>query len=284
MSDNEFGQRRPTTEPILNCKGAGLQEGIPRLGPGDARNGETYIYIVAFGDVVKVGRSAGPRERVVQHRRTFAQHGPLHRIWISGPHMDSRANELALIDYCQQIGKLIPGTTEAFSGVPVEAVVRLAEGLPYLRFDVEAAELVRSKARAEYREHLDETGVSLRMIDFHSPDFVLVKRDVWNRLHEESLPRMFGRAGDQHAVTSIAPTGIPDSLVMEMAEVLADGDIESLMDMTFIDIISHAARSKVSLEAALLRTYALENKREDLLRTVRDAWLTGVDRSNGGAS
>lgn len=96
--------------------------------------GTQHLYILQFGDLVKVGRTNNPTGRFVFHRnsnlRSFG--GPLVRAWVSAAHATARTNEDALRGFCKEIGgRRWTYKHEVFTGLTdrVESVIERAAAL-----------------------------------------------------------------------------------------------------------------------------------------------------------
>jgi hypothetical protein len=101
--------------------------------PGKSEHGG-YVYVLQFsGDILKVGRSVNPKNRLPQHAqmaRSFNQR--LLKCWVSPPHPTALKNERSLIKFCAQIMDRTTGlgAGEYFSGDKFEDVVNFAKTLP----------------------------------------------------------------------------------------------------------------------------------------------------------
>lgn len=258
---------------------------LPRIPTAERHDYEGHVYVLRFGEVVKVGTTTDPGARIARHAKShLSKHGAIDRIWVSVPHIDAEATERALIDFCQANGVVIPGSSESFTGLDIRNVVDFARSLPYRRVDV--AEWLRrvSALREEQRQYTERTGFAASVGDFFDPNFVCVRRDVWNEVNalaNRSPARMFGRVGGEYRIPEIQAGMVVDELIMSLAD-LRKSDAQAILDMDYIDLLEDTAMNMVRSEALNLRAFAIENDRQDMLTKVGAAWLTGVDGPASG--
>jgi hypothetical protein len=257
----------------------------PRIPTAQRHSYEGHVYVLQFGSAVKVGTTTDPCSRIARHARShLSNHGALSRIWISTPHVEAEANERALIDFCEARGRVIPGSSESFLGVDVDHVVTFAGSLPYHRVDVAEWRRRISAAREEQRRYTERTGFATSIQEFLDPDFVCVRRDIWDQvsaLAGRSLPRMFGRVGDEYQIPEVQAGRVVDELIMSLAA-LRKSDAQAILDMDYIDLLQDAAMNMVRAEALNLRAFSIANGRQDMLTKVSAAWLAGVDEPGFG--
>jgi len=86
--------------PIFDFNGTDIGFPLPFFNVNNQRAGEGFLYILAFGDMVKIGQTTKPRNRIAEHRRSsIDRQGPLHRAWISPPHLRPRETERAVVGF-----------------------------------------------------------------------------------------------------------------------------------------------------------------------------------------
>jgi len=87
------------------------------------------IYVIAMGDMIKVGRAANAASRLSSHRLEVNRHGKeVTGEWMSQPHVGWRGNESRLIEFCNSLGGEHKGS-EYFIGLDFEHVRTYAETL-----------------------------------------------------------------------------------------------------------------------------------------------------------
>jgi hypothetical protein len=91
-----------------------------------------HVYVIRFtSDVVKVGWSQKPHDRLKAHNVAARVHGgQIAEQWISKPHAAASANEKALIAFCAQRASSVAGA-EYFTGISYSDVVEFAKTLNY---------------------------------------------------------------------------------------------------------------------------------------------------------
>lgn len=70
-----------------------------------------HLYVIEFASgVVKVGKSADPKERIARHTLLARAHGgDVVRTWVSPEHYRSGESERELIDFCARSGEPVAG-------------------------------------------------------------------------------------------------------------------------------------------------------------------------------
>jgi hypothetical protein len=98
--------------------------------PLDVRGDESCTYVVQFSSgVIKVGHSWQPKGRIATHAAAAAVHGvSVTRTWFSPPHINTIANESALIEFAKGRFALNSGN-EYFANADFDALVDFAASL-----------------------------------------------------------------------------------------------------------------------------------------------------------
>lgn len=132
-----------------------------------------HVYVIRFtSDVIKVGWSQKPHERLKVHAQAARTHGGgIAEQWISKPHAAAASNEKALIDFCARQATSVAGA-EYFTGLSYSAVVEFAKTLNYK--PISRMEREQAKREAQERRSRSLSGM-LGVVETERPP----RRDDW---------------------------------------------------------------------------------------------------------
>lgn len=123
---------------------------------------EGHIYVVEFSTgVVKPGKTIRPETRLIEHRMAAERFGVrIARSWVSPLHKGVSSNEKTLLRWCAEHGgKQRPSKSEYYTGVSYEALLVIAEQLPF-------AEPIGSAAQRKRVASAMERAFTSRLVHF----------------------------------------------------------------------------------------------------------------------
>lgn len=237
--------------------------------PGKARYGG-YIYVLEFSNgTIKVGRTKNPRGRFATHKRSSNTFGiGLDRWWFSRLHNQWQENEEKLIGLARQLGTAHGDSSEYFAGIDFYTLVQKAEHLQFPHVDV-----VAEKAREEEIRELYVRHGGFRMHGLPEPALSQGKQaDNYSEAIHKAVALLLGRQEDgRYQVPSLNPDEIPSlELIKDLAEITGRSLVE-VASMNFIDLLEYIITTVVRTEAMELKTYAIQNSHDDLLRPLYPA-------------
>lgn len=223
-----------------------------------------HVYVIQFSDqTIKVGRTRRPRHRIRAHQDDAAKFGiRIENVWLSRHHVEYKANERDLISHMHSLATLSAGS-EYFTGGSFSDATAYAQSLPTTAW---------SQAEVALREEEDRRRsnamVDAWMGDRKTPDVPPVLSMLFSD---------FSQLFDQ-PVEMMGPNDSAHS-VMEMVALLAkatDGDEDSILDSSYIKMVGRVAKTIVETQVLKLEVWALQEDRDDLLATYREAIAGGA--------
>lgn len=255
MTESNAAEAYPTDGPWLIEASPSGQIDLSAL-PTSKRAHVGYIYVVELGDLVKVGRTTTPRQRVGAYVGDAKVSGKrVKRAWVSQAHLNYWDNEKALLSF----GRVKSKTTvrsEYFGGLRFE---RFMTQVATLNFDLpteEALEALRIESERQFgglRKALNLTRDERPAEDFSG-------------FARQTIAELFGRLPDgtyTHGKSSLAE---PEEASREAAEAVWDSmdaiadargcTLASVLQMSAVDLLEEVILNIVQAEADRLRTYA----------------------------
>jgi hypothetical protein len=213
-----------------------------------------YLYVIQLStDVVKVGKTRNPRQRIANHIDTAGRFGAsVKQVWLSEMHENYSENEQLLIT---ALG--VPAHGNEFFRVDFSEAVRLAAGFDYVCPTTEQREIRDARLSAQARASAQNLFQALDGGDFVRIKILADEAGPLQLLYGDALPEGFSSSSDEGDDT------LMDSLIQDVVDKTGI-PFEEIESWSYIDVIEHIAKTSIHVQRLRLETRALIAGRTDL--------------------
>jgi hypothetical protein len=213
-----------------------------------------YLYAIHLStDVVKVGKTRNPRQRIANHIDTAGRFGAsVKQVWLSELHENYSQNEQLLI---AALGA--PAHGNEFFRVDFSHAVRLAADLDYVCPNMEQREIRDAEIAAQTKANARQLFQALDGGDFVRVKVPADEAPPLQLLYGGSLPEGFSTSPDED------DDELMDSLIQDVVDKTGI-PFEEIESWSYIDIIEHIAKQTIRVQSLRLQTRALTAGRTDL--------------------